>query len=173
MLRRLRREGYVTYECYHSHILDLYKFKPKQKYLAYKSDSSESDESDDDVSDYGDEEDYGVQAFNPYSPDTPDTPDLETHNQSLDLVSQLDYVFAASVPAPLSAKEDRAYFVGLSFNGKDEQGETACDMCGKSFKGINIHRPACRKKMGKMFNCMKFRTILLMCLSIRLSVILT
>ena len=34
----------------------------------------------------------------------------------------------------LSAKEDRAYFVGHSFDGKDKQGETACHMCGKSFK---------------------------------------
>jgi len=43
-------------------------------------------------------------------------------------------VFAAPVPASLSAKEDRAYFVGPSFDGKNEQGETACHMCGKSYK---------------------------------------
>jgi hypothetical protein len=66
---------------------------------------------------------------------------------SLDLVSQLEYVFAT--PATLSAKPDRAYLVGPSFDSKDEKGETACYMCGNSFKGIHIHRTACRKRMEK------------------------
>jgi hypothetical protein len=74
-------------------ILSLYKFEPKQKYLA-----DQSDESGDDFSDSGDEEDYGVQTYNPYIPDTPNLPDLETLTQPLDLISQLDYVFAATVP---------------------------------------------------------------------------
>ena len=38
-----------------------------------------------------------------------------------------------------------------SFDGKNEQGETACHMCGKSYKGTNIHRTACRKRMEKNF----------------------
>ena len=78
-------------------------------------------------------------------------PDLETLTQSLDLISQLDYVFAATVPELLSAKEDRAYFVGPSFDSSNEQGQTACHMCGKSYKGINIHRTACRKRMENFF----------------------
>ena len=79
----------------------LCKFEPKQKYLADQSDSSESDESEDDVSDSGDEENYDVQIYNPYIPGTPDLPDLETLTKSLDLISQLDYVFAATVPVPV------------------------------------------------------------------------
>ena len=43
---------------------------------------------------------------------------------------------------------DIVYFVGPSFDG-NEQGEIACHMCGKSFKGINIHRTTCRKKIEK------------------------
>jgi hypothetical protein len=79
-------------------------------------------------------------------------PDLETLTQSLDLISQLDYVFAATVPELLSAKEDRAYFVGPSFDSSNEQGQTACHMCGKSYKGIIIQRTAYRKRMEKNFN---------------------
>jgi hypothetical protein len=90
------------------------------------------------------------QTYNPYIPGTPDLPDLETLTQSLDLISILDYVFTATVPV-LSVKEDRAYFVGLSFYSSNEQGETACHMCGKSYKGINIHRTACRKRTEKNF----------------------
>jgi hypothetical protein len=52
----------------------------------------------------GDEEDYGVQTYNPSNPGKPNTPDLETLNQSLGLVSQLDYVFAAHEPVPFSFK---------------------------------------------------------------------
>ena len=61
-------------------------------------------------------------------------------------------MFAAPIPASLSANEERAYFVGPSLDGKNEQGETACRVCGKSHKGINIHRTACRKIMAKIFN---------------------
>jgi len=49
-------------------------------------------------------------------------------------------VFAAHFSAQFSSKPDRAYFVGSSFDGKDENGETACNMCGKLYKSINIHR---------------------------------
>jgi len=42
--------------------------------------------------------------------------------------------------------------MGLSFDGKNEQGETACHMCDKSYKGINIHRTVCRKRMENFFN---------------------
>ena len=69
---------------------------------------------------------------------------------SLDLVSQIDYVFAT--PASLSAKPDRAYLVGPSFNSKDEKGKTACHMCGKSFKEKSIHRTAYRKRMEKTYH---------------------
>ncbi len=88
------------------------------------------------------------QTYNPYIPGTPYLPDLETPTQSLDLISILDYVFTATVPV-LSVKEDRAYFVGLSFYSNNEQGETACHMSGKSYKGLNIHRTECRKRMEK------------------------
>jgi hypothetical protein len=73
------------------------------------------------------------------------TENLATQAQSLDLVSQLDHVFAT--PVPLSAKPDRAFLP--SFNSKDEMGETACHMYGKSFKGISIHKTAYRKRMEK------------------------
>jgi hypothetical protein len=46
-----------------------------------------------------------------------------------------------------------------SFDGKNEQGETACHMCGKSYKGINNHITACKKRMKNvliLYNCIHF-----------------
>ncbi len=63
------------------------------------SDSSESDESEDDVFDSGDEDEYNIPMT--YDSYNPDMENLATQTHSLDLVSQLDYVFAT--PAPLSA----------------------------------------------------------------------
>ena len=59
-------------------------------------------------------------------------------------------MFAAPEPVSFSSKPDRTDFVGHTFDGKDEQGEIACHMRGKSCKGINIHRIECRKRMEKL-----------------------
>ena len=45
MLRRLRREEAITYAKYHSSILNLYKFEPKQKYLEIQSNLVNPDKS--------------------------------------------------------------------------------------------------------------------------------
>jgi hypothetical protein len=45
-----------------------------------------------------------------------------------------------------------AYLVGPSFDSEEEKGKTACNMCGNSFKGINIHRTSCRKRMEQTYH---------------------
>ena len=88
--------------------------------------------------------------------------------QSLDLISQLDYVFAAPVPTSLSAKEYRAYYVGPFFDCKNEQVETACHVCGKSYKAsLRVYISTEQNAGTEWKNFVRFRTIVLSCPCVR------